>query len=210
MIGLGRGERIYAVRFVGPLGYVVTFEQTDPLYTLDLHDPTDPRVTGELKINGYSAYLHPAGDGRLIGVGQEASDQGRIQGSQLSLFDVSDPATPIRLAQHVLPRTRSEVEVDPHAFLYWPTTATVVLPVLGSFDRSDGGGALVLRLDGDRFVELGMIAHPAADGAAMAGLIRRTLVIGDTLWTLSDAGLMASDLRTAGPQVWVPFEPSDH
>ena len=206
--GLGRGERIYAVRFVGPLGYVVTFKQTDPLYTLDLHDPSDPRVTGELKINGYSAYLHPAGDGRLLGVGQEASDRGRIQGSQLSLFDVSDPATPTRLAQHVLPRTRSEVEVDPHAFLYWPSTATVVMPVLSGFDRSAGAAALVVRLDGDRFAELGTIAHPGVDGDAATGLIRRSLVIGDTLWTLSDAGLSASDLRTAGRQAWVPFEPN--
>ena len=62
--GLGEGERIYSVRFVGPVGYVVTFRQVDPLYTLDLRDPAAPRTTGELKITGYSAYLHPAGDGR--------------------------------------------------------------------------------------------------------------------------------------------------
>ncbi len=210
--GLGRGERIYAVRFVGPVGYVVTFRQTDPLYTVDLRDPADPRVTGELKISGYSAYLHPAGDGRLIGVGQEASAEGRIQGSQVSLFDVSDPAAPTRLARHFLPGTRSEVEVDPHAFLYWPTASTVVLPVLGGGLEGglDGGSAaLVLRLEHDGFAELGMITHPGAggDGYAETGLIRRSLVIGDTLWTLSDAGLMAHDLPTAGTLAWVPFEP---
>ncbi|WP_344748287.1 beta-propeller domain-containing protein, partial [Streptosporangium vulgare] len=82
--GLGRGERIYSVRFIGPVGYVVTFKQVDPLYTLDLRDPAAPRRTGELKITGYSAYLHPAGDGRLIGVGQEASEQGRTLGTQVS------------------------------------------------------------------------------------------------------------------------------
>ena len=90
--GLGEGERIYSVRFIGPVGYVVTFRQVDPLYTLDLRDPAAPEVTGELKITGYSAYLHPAGDGRLIGVGQEASEKGRTLGTQVSLFDVSDPA----------------------------------------------------------------------------------------------------------------------
>ncbi|MCW2638580.1 MAG: Beta propeller domain protein [Dactylosporangium sp.] len=95
--GLGKGERIYAVRFVGPTGYVVTFRQTDPLYVVDLHDAAQPRVTGELKINGYSAYLHPAGDGRLIGVGQDADDNGRRKGMQVSLFNVADPSRPTRL-----------------------------------------------------------------------------------------------------------------
>ena len=57
--GLGRGEQIYSVRFLGSRGYVVTFRQTDPLYSLDLSDPAKPRVTGELKINGYSAHLQP-------------------------------------------------------------------------------------------------------------------------------------------------------
>ena len=67
--GLGKGERIYSVRFVEDVGFVVTFRQTDPLYTLDLSDRTKPRVVGELKIPGYSSYLHPIGDGLLIGVG---------------------------------------------------------------------------------------------------------------------------------------------
>ena len=65
--GLGQGERIYAVRFMGEKGYVVTFRQVDPLYTLDLKDPTAPKVVGELKIPGYSAYLHPVGENRLLG-----------------------------------------------------------------------------------------------------------------------------------------------
>src|SRR5262249_36601897 len=118
--GLGTGERIYAVRFVGPVGYVVTFRQTDPLYTVDLRDPAHPKVIGELKINGYSAYLHPVGDNRLIGIGQEADANGRVQGTQLSLFDVSDPAQPKRLAQYHVQFGHSEAEFDPHAFLYWP------------------------------------------------------------------------------------------
>ena len=97
--GLGRGERIYAVRFIGDVGYVVTFRQVDPLYTIDLADPDRPRVLGELKIPGYSAYLHPVGDDLLLGVGQDATDQGRLQGLQISLFDVSDLARPARLQQ---------------------------------------------------------------------------------------------------------------
>ena len=65
------------MRFLGDVGYVVTFEQTDPLYTIDLSDPPSPRVAGELKILGFSAYLHPVGDGLLLGVGQDATESGR-------------------------------------------------------------------------------------------------------------------------------------
>jgi uncharacterized secreted protein with C-terminal beta-propeller domain len=127
--GLGKGEQVYAVRFVGPTGYVVTFRQTDPLYVVDLREPTAPRVSGELKINGYSSYLHPAGDGRLIGVGQDGSDNGQLTGLQVSLFDVSDPARPSRLSRYALPGGYSQAESDPHAFLYWPATGTLVIPI---------------------------------------------------------------------------------
>src|SRR6056297_2390304 len=90
--GLGKGEQIYAVRFLGDVGYVVTFRQIDPLYVLDLSDPAAPVLDGELKIPGYSAYLHPVGEGLLLGVGQDATDEDRTTGTQLSLFDVSDHA----------------------------------------------------------------------------------------------------------------------
>lgn len=91
--GLGKGERIYAVRFMGDTGYVVTFRQIDPLYVVDLKDPTEPVVLGELKIPGFSNYLHPVGPDRLLGVGQEEN------GLQLSLFDVSNPTRPQRIAK---------------------------------------------------------------------------------------------------------------
>ena len=104
--GLGEGERIFSVRFMGPDAYVVTFRQIDPLYALDLSDPADPEVLGELKIPGFSSYLHPVGADLLLGVGQDASLEGRVEGLQVSLFDVSDPTDPIRVAQvRLLPTT---------------------------------------------------------------------------------------------------------
>ena len=129
VVGLGQGEQIYAVRFVGPTGYVVTFRQTDPLYTVDLRDPTRPAVRGVLKIPGYSAYLHPAGESRLIGVGQSATNQGRTTGTQVSLFDISNLADPTRIAQYSLSGAHSEAEFAPHAFLYWPATGLLVIPL---------------------------------------------------------------------------------
>src|SRR3954447_3877430 len=128
--GLGKGERIYAVRFIGDIGYVVTFRQVDPLYTVGLSDPAHPKVLGSLDLLGYSAYLHPVGDGLLLGVGQAANEQGRTAGTQVSLFDVSDPAKPARLSNKLVGNgSSSSVEFDPHAFLWWDPLKLAVLPV---------------------------------------------------------------------------------
>jgi uncharacterized secreted protein with C-terminal beta-propeller domain len=191
--GLGKGERIYSVRFVGGTGYVVTFRQTDPLYTVDLRNPKSPKVMGELKITGYSAYLHPAGDGRLIGIGQEASEQGRVQGTQVSLFDVSDLSAPKRLAQYHMKGARSEAETDPHAFLYWPKTGLLAVPLW----TSGQPGLLVLGVRDTAINERGAIAHTGQTP------VRRSLVIDETLWTVSDQGIKANDLTTLNPTAWL-------
>ena len=136
---LGRGEQIKAVRFVGKQGYVVTFRQTDPLYTLDLADVRAPRVVGELKILGYSAYLHPMGDNLLIGIGQDATAQGRSLGTKVSLFDVADLANPRELQKYVLWNSTSEVEQDFHAFLYWEPTKLAMIPVDRAYVGFIGG-----------------------------------------------------------------------
>jgi uncharacterized secreted protein with C-terminal beta-propeller domain len=190
--GMGKGERVYSVRFVGPTGYVVTFRQTDPLYVVDLRDPANPAAVGELQLTGYSAYLHPTGDGRLIGVGQEASVRGRVLGTQVSLFDVRDPSKPGLLARYQLNGSLSEAEADPHAFLFWPKTGLVLIPVTPSWN-----GALALTVDGTTIREFGRV------GAGRQ--IRRSLVIGDTLWTVTETGLGANDLKTLTSEGWIPF-----
>ena len=103
-IGLS-GEQVYAVRFLGNRAYVVTFRRTDPLYVVDLANPADPKVAGELKTNGYSDYLLPVGAegaGLLLGVGKDATADGRVQGVKVSLFDVANAAAPKELATRVL------------------------------------------------------------------------------------------------------------
>lgn len=211
--GLGKGERIYAVRFLGDTAYVVTFRQTDPLYTVDLSDPARPRVTGELKITGYSAYLHPVGDGRLLGVGQEATAQGRVTGTQVSLFDTSNPGGAKRIDQYHYAGGVSEVENDPHAFLYWPDKQLVVIPVAGGIVDSSGGypaaGALVLKVDGSSVREVGMVSHLAERYGDVPVAPRRALVIGDELWTISDAGILVTDIGGDAVELtrlaWLPF-----
>ncbi|EHR49524.1 beta propeller domain-containing protein [Saccharomonospora marina XMU15] len=190
LAGLGRNEQIYAVRFFGTTGYVVTFRRTDPLYTLDLTDPTDPEVVGELKITGYSAYLHRASDGKLLGVGQEADELGRTTGLQVSLFDVTDAARPRKVAEHELVGGRAQVESQTHAFLYWEPTGLLVLPT--------DTDALVLRLAGHRFTDLGTIGR---------GLpVRRALVVGDEVWVVSTSGIGVHDEKTLAELAWLPFE----
>jgi uncharacterized secreted protein with C-terminal beta-propeller domain len=203
--GLGRGQRIYAVRFLGPRGYVVTFRQTDPLYSVDLSDPAKPVATGELSISGYSAHLQPVGEGRLVGIGQEAGSDGRTQGTQVSLFDVADAAAPRQLAREHVDGGQSEAEWDPHALLWWPATRLLVVPVtdFGRWgDPRPKDSALALRVTGDGLARVGAVAQPAVDGAPPT--VRRSLVVGDVLWTLSDAGLQASGLATLDRLSWLP------
>jgi uncharacterized secreted protein with C-terminal beta-propeller domain len=201
--GLGRGERIYAVRFFGDVGYVVTFRQVDPLYTLDLSDPDRPRVAGELKIPGYSAYLHPVGGDLLLGVGQEATAEGRLRGLQLSLFDVSDPARPARLQQARLGDrwSHSAAEWDHHAFLWWPPAKLAVLPI-DSEGFSGAAGFSVDRAGG--IAEVGRVSHDEA-GARRAPSISRAVVVGPRLFTISDSGVKASGLNSFAAAGWAAF-----
>ena len=205
--GLGRGERIYAVRFVGDKGYVVTFRQVDPLYTLDLSKKTAPRVVGELKILGYSAYLHPISDDLLLGVGQDASAEGRVLGTQLSLFDVSDPRRPARRANVSLGGgASSSAEFDPHAFLFWKPSNLAVIPLTAYGNQGQSfSGAVGFRIGTASVAEAGRITHPPDDGSTYTPDIGRSLVIGDALYTLSYAGLASSRLDNLAPLSFTAF-----
>lgn len=89
---LAEGETIRSARFFGDTGYFVTFEQTDPLFSVDLSDPQNPEILGELKVSGFSSYLHPYGENLLLGIGYEADkNTGTVTGLKLSMFDISDP-----------------------------------------------------------------------------------------------------------------------
>jgi len=215
--GLGRGESIQAVRFIGDVGYVVTYRQVDPLYTIDLSDPTAPAVRGELKILGYSAYLHPVGDGLLLGVGVDADDTGRRLGTQVALFDVTDPADPRRLHQATVAGGSSEVEFDHRAFLWWEPTGRAFLPLyVFSFDEETGGedgfvGVAAFDVDAAAGIrDAGRVDHVEGRGGdgsfRWTPEIRRSVVVGDALYTLSEGGLKASDLSTLAGRAWLPFD----
>ncbi len=260
--GLGKGEQIFAVRFMGDTAYVVTFRQTDPLYTVDLSDPSSPRVMGELKIPGFSTYLHPVGDGQLLGVGQDATDEGITTGAQVSLFDVRDLTNPARSDQITFgDNSYSAVEWDPKAFLFWPDSDLAVIPVSAwnyveqSGEERNSSTAVVVRINDDgTMTELGRIGHPVSSDCEQFGVqplddappaeevpreegdaeaefvesdaieietqpspivedycwthqpeIQRSVVIGDSLYTVSDLGLQVNDLASLETIEWVPF-----
>ena len=105
---IAKGERIKSVRFTGDTAYVVTFIQTDPLFVIDLSNPEAPVILGELKIPGFSTYLHPVADGLVLGVGRDGTDTGTNGGLKVSLFDVSDPKNPKESAKITLDAISSE------------------------------------------------------------------------------------------------------
>jgi len=203
---LGRGERIYAVRYIGAAAYVVTFRQVDPLYIISL---TDMVATGELKIPGFSSYLHPVGPGRLLGVGQDATETGRTTGVKVTLFDVSDVRAPRELATWAEPdfASSSSVQWDHRAFLYWAPRRLAVLPV-NSYGRDAFRGAVVLRLGDAVITEAGRVTHPPLKKNRFASTIDRTFVIGrEWLWTRSRDRFQVQSLpalRVSGSVVFGP------
>jgi hypothetical protein len=188
--GLGRGEQIYAVRFIGDIGYVVTFRQVDPLYTVDLSDPANPRVVGELKIPGYSAYLHPVGDGLLLGIGQDADSSGRTTGLQASLFDVSDPANPVRIDSEAFGLgASSEVEYDHHAFGWFADNSLAVLPLETYYTgANEFHGAVGLRVTPGGADPLGRVAK-VSHGPSYEDQIARSLELGGHIYTVAPTGI---------------------
>ncbi len=200
--GLGKGERIFAVRMFGDRGYVVTYRQVDPLFTLDLADPARPTLKGELELPGFSSYLHPISGDRLIGVGTSANG-----GVQLSEFDVSDLTAPKLQQQAEVANGSTEVSYDHHAFLWWEPRSLAVLPI-SVYDYSDQptcapdqpcpslayrapvASAFAFTVKPEAITETGRVTHP--DNAT----VRRSILMGDRLVTVSDAGVQASGLDT--------------
>jgi uncharacterized secreted protein with C-terminal beta-propeller domain len=110
--GLGEGQRVYSVRFMGDTGYVVTYRQVDPFYVIDMSNPDDISVEGELKLPGYSSYLHPLGEDRVLGIGEESGQVKAV------IFDVSDPTDPTIEDDYVLNEYSSDAVGNHRAFLH--------------------------------------------------------------------------------------------
>jgi hypothetical protein len=194
--GLGLTETIRAVRYFGDLAVVVTFRQTDPLYVLDLADPAAPTLLGELKVPGFSTYLHPVGDDLLLGVGQEADESGAVTGMQLSLFDLSDRRRPTQVDRLPLGPVWSPAADDSRAFGYDAGTRTALLS-LQSWDGASPSAVLGVRVSGRELVEAGRLVAGTPQLDVMPA--DRVLNDGTHLYAVSRTGVQAADLVSLAP-----------
>jgi len=190
---LGQGETIYAVRFMGPKGYVVTFKKVDPLYTLDLENPKDPRVVGELKIPGFSNYLHPYDENNIMGLGKDTEDMGTFawfQGIKLSMFNVSNFAEPKETHNKVIGGrgSNSSAAFDHHAFTFDSRRDLLAIPVTvyeeggggnnhGAFDYS---GLQIFRVSPESGFDLvGEIKIDAGRNHRWSDIVKRSIIMSD-------------------------------
>jgi inhibitor of cysteine peptidase len=208
-------EKIYSTRFIGDRLYMVTFKRIDPFFVIDLSTPSSPKILGKLKIPGYSDYLHPYDKNHIIGVGKEtaANEWGGIstKGLKLALFDVSDVEHPKQIDKVEIgdSGTDSAALSDHRAFLFDKNKNLLVIParVVKTIDvpeKYSGNqqriwyGAYVFGVSPERGFDLrGTVEHSTSGGYAWYGSpyeVRRSLYIGDTLYTLSQKQILANSL----------------
>ena len=199
--GIAPGEDIYAARFMGDTAYLVTFYQTDPLFIVDLSDPANPAVTGELKIPGFSNYLHPYAENLLIGIGTAGDENGATGQLKISLFDVGNMQEPKEISAVVFDDrafSDSAAQYDHHAYLSL-SDGTFAIPVTESGPLTDPHSfACVLTVEDG---ELRVLETYSPDTAThLAYTVTRITYAGSTLFTLSDTALVAFD-RGTGEQL---------
>jgi len=173
VIDLGLTERIYSARFIGDRGYLVTFRQIDPFYVLDLSVPASPKMVGELKIPGYSAYLEPISDRLILGVGRE---EGKVK---MSLFDVSDSKNPIEKSKYSLDESWTDIESNHHAFLRDPKHEVIFIP-------SGKGGYVISYAKETLSLSVAVASHQ----------MKRALFIEDNLYIIAEDKITVLDEKT--------------
>ncbi|MCK5149498.1 beta-propeller domain-containing protein [Candidatus Pacearchaeota archaeon] len=220
---LAKGEKIYSARFLGEKAYMVTFKKVDPLFVIDLSDPENPEVLGQLKVTGYSSYLHPYDENHIIGIGKEATEQGRIQGVKIALFDVSDVENPIEKAKYEVKGrwSNSNALYDHKAFLFDKDRELLVLPMSYSeeWTNTEGvrkyehwQGSFVFKINQDTIELKGKIDHK--ENTTEQGYyygpyaVQRSLYMDDTLYTISRTMIKANDLEDLSEinKVKLPYE----
>lgn len=195
--GIAKNEEIKAVRYAGDVAYVITYEETDPLFVIDLSDPKSPTVLGEVKIDGFSTMLIPVDENTLLGVGvyTEDADYTAMQvenGTKLALFDVSDKLHPKVLDEKIYRSCESEAIYEPRAFVKNPDRGDYLIPLNrveyqnqknAEYDEPIVyGGALNFRIENGKIVE---IAHPEVKTTRdYDDVINRCLYVGDNIYLI--------------------------
>ena len=209
---LAEGERIFSTRFLGNLAYVVTFRQVDPLFAVDLSDPAAPKVRGELKIPGFSDYMHPLDSNHLLTIGRDVDeDTQRDNGTALQIFDVSDPVNPRLKHKALVGEGFSEANHNHKAFNFYAAKGLLAFPFVSyeaefastlelwdvspdtGFDRRGAVDHSDLVLD-----DCGGIPYPVEDFYYNCGYqpqITRGVFIDDFIYSISHGGVRVHDVE---------------
>lgn len=195
--GLAEGEEIYSARFLGDTGYFVTFRQVDPLFAVDLSNPEEPKVIGELKVSGFSEYLHFYGEDLLLGIGMEADEEsGRTEGMKLSMFDLSDPAQLKEVSKlNLKDYNYSEALWDYHAVLIDTEENLIGFPAEGSGRGKYWMDYMVFSYEDGDFVQKFRYRCSEDDGRYYR---MRGTFIGDTFYLLKENGNVRAYDRESG------------
>jgi len=216
--GLAPSEDIRSVRFDNERGYVVTFKKTDPLFVFDLSNPGNPQVLAELKIPGFSTYMHMMDDNHLLTIGYDANDQGSFAwftGVMLQIFDVSDPFNPLLAHKEVIGTrgSSSEALTNHLAFNYFAPKGLLALPMTVCEGGAGGGaygnemtfsGLMVYNASVQNGFSLqGKVEHPASEQASCnnwwtnaSSEVKRSVIMDDYVYSISESLIKVNKLQT--------------
>ncbi|MBQ5823350.1 MAG: beta-propeller domain-containing protein, partial [Clostridia bacterium] len=199
--GIAKGETIQSVRYIGDYGYVVTFRQTDPLFVIDFKDMKKPKIVGELKIPGFSSYLHPF-NGYLVGIGTDGDENGTVNALKISLFDISDPTSPKEIDRFIVQNAYAEsyhktvmdyAEKDILGFIYrdYATSEAMLCTLRIKEGKIEHIGSYSNRYAEESYT--GTVYSPGGESEIIyydkssysASSIERATYIGNTLYTVS-------------------------
>lgn len=194
---LAEDEQIKSVRFMGDKGYVVTFRQTDPLFSLDLSDPTNPKITGELKLPGYSTYLHPISDSMLLGIGyggdEENADTNKLK---IALFDISDMTSPALVDEFIIDSASSDVNYETKALIHYPQKNIIGIPVSTYHNYGMTRSFAIIDYTDNKLSSVSGFVHESEEDAYNL----RGICIGDMLYTVDTYKIIEHSLENGEKQ----------
>lgn len=195
LTGLAKGEEIYSARFAGNIGYFVTYRNTDPLFTVDFSDPGNPKVIGELKVTGFSDYLHFWSDDRLLGIGLEMNpESGNTEGVKLSMFDISNPAKVTEEAKIVIKGAQQSNAMRDYKSVLVDLNKNIIALITESYHDSYKENFHIFSYKNGKFVT--RAERPLAAGNKdYEESTWRSLFAGDTLYLASEKKVIAFDMK---------------
>lgn len=195
LTGLAEGEQIYAARFAGTAGYFVTYRNTDPLFTVDFSDPRQPRVIGELKVTGFSEYLHFWSDSKLLGIGYETDpDSGETIGVKLSMFDISDPGNVTEEAKLVLKDASHSDAMYEYKSVLVDLKKNLIAFTTENYKEQRMRKYRVFSYDNGKFVSK-VDRILAREEKMYDGSSWRSVYVGDTLYLVSEKKVIVFDMK---------------